>query len=107
MALIHSGKGKQATAETTILYEKVSINHKRNPKGKLDYGPSAGEGRFRTYVDYLQLCHALHALQAALSNDCEGAKKHIENARKLQKNLSPETKVLVAKIARQVNLDID
>jgi len=107
LALIRRGNDKQARAEITILHDKVSINHARNPKGRLDYGPEAGAGRYRNYTDYLQLCEALHALQAAISNDREGAKKHIENARKLREALSPEATPLVTEVARRVKMDKD
>lgn len=56
LALIRSGNDKQAHDEITILHDKVSINHARNPKGRLDYGPEAGARRYRNYTDYLQLC---------------------------------------------------
>jgi hypothetical protein len=107
LALIRSGNDEQARNEITMLHDKVSINHARNPKGELDYGPEAGEGRHRDYTDYLQLCEALRALQAAISNDREGAKKHIENARKLREALSLEATPLVTEVSRRVKMDKD
>jgi hypothetical protein len=105
LALIRSGKDKQARDEITILHDKVTINHARNPNGRLDYGPEAGAGRYRNYTDYVQLCEVLHALQAAISTDRKGAKKHIENARKLREALSPEATLLVTEVARRVKTD--
>jgi hypothetical protein len=46
-------------------------------------------------------------LQAAISDDREGAKKHIENVRKLREALSPEANPLVAEVARRVEMDND
>ena len=81
LALIRSGKDKQAAGEIAILHKKVSINHARNPKGSLDYGHEAGTGRYRDYTDYLQLCDVLYALQDAIANDHAAAKRHLEKAR--------------------------
>lgn len=105
LALVRSGKGQEARNEIAVLHDKVAINHARNPKGKLDYGPEAGAGRFRSYTDYLQLCEALSALQAAISNDRKAATQHIENARKLRETLSPEATPLVTEAARRIKLD--
>ena len=107
LALIRSANAEQAGDEITILHDKVSINHARNPKGRLDYGSEAGEERYRNYTDYLQLCEALHALQAAIANDREGAKKHLENVRKLREALSPEATPLVTEVVRRVKVDND
>ncbi|MFT5128555.1 MAG: hypothetical protein ACI8W8_002168 [Rhodothermales bacterium] len=107
LALIRSGNDKEARDEITLLHDKVSINHARNPNGKLDYGPAAGAERYRNYTDYLQLCLALHALQAAISNDHEGARTHIENARKLGEALSTAATPLVAEVAQRIKADSD
>lgn len=107
LALIRSGDDKQARDEISILHNKVSIDLALDPKGSLDYGPEAGAGRYRNYTDYLQLCEVLHALQAAIANDREGAKKHIENARKLREALSPEATPLVTEVDRRVKMDKD
>ena len=107
LALIRSGDDKQARAEITILHKKVSMQYEFNPEGRLDYGPEAGEGRFRNHIDYLQLCEILHGLQAAISNDREDATKRIENGRKLRKALSPEAAPLVTEIARRVRMGKD
>ena len=107
LALIRSGKDKQAHDEVTILRDKIAINHARNPSGRLVYGPEAGEGRYRHYTDYLQLCEVLHALQAAISNDREGAKLHIEKAGKQREGLSPEAALLVTEVTRRISVDKD
>lgn len=107
LSLIRSGANKQALNEISVLRDKVSQNRARKPNGTLDYGPEAGPGRYRNYLDYLQLCEALHALQAAVSNDREGAGKHLGNARKLRKDLSPEATPLVAEVMRRVELNKD
>ncbi|NNC89129.1 MAG: hypothetical protein HKN82_11780 [Akkermansiaceae bacterium] len=107
LALIRSGNDKKARDEITNLHGKVSINRAHNPRGSLDYGPEAGDGRYRDYTDYLQLCEALHALQAAIAHDREGARKHIAKARKLREALSPEATPLVAEAARRVKMDKD
>jgi len=102
LALIRRGNDQQARDEIAILQKKVSINHARNPKGRLDYGPDAGEARYRNYIDYLQLCEVLHALQAAISKDHEGARKYLEQTQKLREALSPEVTPLVTEVTRQV-----
>lgn len=107
LAQIRSGNNKQAHTEVTTLHDKVPINYKANPKGRLDYGHEAGSGRYRNYTDYLQLCEALHALQAAISNNPKDATKHIENARKLRAKLSPEAAPLVTEVARRVRVNED
>ena len=107
LALIRSGKNKEARDEITILHDKVAINHARNPNGKLDYGPEAGAGRYRNYTDYLQLCEVLRALQAAILDDHKGARAHIENARSLREALSTEATPLVAEVARRVDANQD
>jgi acetyl esterase/lipase len=105
LALIRSGQDKQARDEITMLHDKVSINYARNPKGSLDYGVEAGAGRYRNYTDYLQLCQVLHALQDAISNNHEGARKRMEKARKLREDLSPEASPLVTEVSRRVKVD--
>ena len=107
LALIRSGNDKQARDEITTLHAKVSINHKANPKGSLDYGPEAGEARYRNYIDYLQLCEILHGLQAAISKDHEGATERIKQARKLRDDLSPEASLLIAEVGRRSEADED
>lgn len=107
LALIRSGKAKEARDEISILHDKVSINNARNPKGSLDYGPEAGEARYRNYTDYLQLCQVLHALQAAIANDHESAQAQLENARKLRETLSTEAAPLVAEVDRRIKADSD
>ena len=104
LALIRSGDDKQARNEITILHDKVSINRKANPEGRLDFGPAAGVGRYRNYTDYLQLCEVLHALQAALSGDREGAMKHIGFAQKLREALSPEAIELFTEVKWRINM---
>ncbi|MDG2223741.1 MAG: hypothetical protein P8L85_20350 [Rubripirellula sp.] len=69
LALIRSGKEKQAREQISNLHAKVSANYKAYPEGGLDYGPEAGDARYRNYVDYLQLCEVLHGLQASISDD--------------------------------------
>lgn len=101
LALIRSGKEWQASEEIKTLHAKVSNLHKANPKGRLDYGPKAGEGRYRDYIDYLQLCELLHGLQAAISSKHEDAAKRIANAAKLRDTFSTEASLLVAEIARR------
>jgi hypothetical protein len=105
LALIRSGDDERARDEIDILHDKVSINHARNPKGQLDYGLEAGAARYRNYTDYLQLCEILRALQAALSNDPEGAKTHIANAVQLREVLSPEATPLATEVHRRVKLN--
>ena len=107
LALLRSGKEQQAREEISILHKKVSINHTANPKGRLDYGSEAGDARFRSYTDYLQICEALLALQAANSNDCDAAKKHIGNAKKLNKTPTPEAVPLLKEAAQLINLGKD
>ena len=107
LALLRSGKDQPAQQEISILQKKVGINHTANPKGQLDYGPEAGDARFRSYTDYLQICEALLALQAAVSNDCDTAKKHIGKAKDLSKTLTPESTPLVNEAAKRINVDID
>jgi len=107
LALIRNGKDKQARNEITTLHHKVSINHKANPKGRLDYGPEAGEARYRNYIDYLQLCEILHGLQAAISKDHEGAAERIKQARKLRDVLSPEASLLIAEVGRRAEVGED
>ena len=107
LALIRAGKDKEARDEITLLHDKVSINHARNPKGRLDYGADAGAGRYRNYTDYLQLCEVLRALQAAISNDRAAAKKHIETAKKLRTAFSPEAAPLVTEVERRIKTDKD
>lgn len=107
LALIRGSNDKQARDEIDILHDKVSINYARNSKGTLDYGPEAGAKRYRNCMDYLQLSEALRALQAAIADDREGAKKHVENARKLREALSPEATPLVAEVAQRVDPDKD
>jgi hypothetical protein len=107
LALIRSGNDKQARDEITTLHHKVSINHKANPKGSLDYGPEAGEARYRNYIDYLQLCEILHGLQAAISEDHEDAREHIKQARKLRDLLSSEASLLIAEVGRRAEADED
>lgn len=92
------GKEQQARYEISTLKAKVSTNYRRNPKGSLDYGPEAGESRYRSYVDYLQLCETLSGFQASISKDDEAASKHVMQAHKLRNKLSPEAAVLVAEI---------
>jgi len=89
LALIRSGNLIQASDETRILHNKVSKNHKVRPND-------------RGFTDALQLCEVLHALQAAVSDDHEGATKHIENARKLQDAISPKAAPLVDEVTRRV-----
>jgi len=101
LALIRSSNDKQARNEITTLHRKVSINHKANPKGSLDYGPEAGESRYRNYIDYLQLCEILHGLQSAISKDHEDAMERIREARKLRDVLSPEANLLIAEVGRR------
>ena len=101
LALIRSGNDKQARDEITILNSKVSMQYKFNPNGKLDYGPEAGDARYRNYIDYLQLCEILRGLQAAISKDHEGATQHIKQARKLRDELSPEASLLLAEVGRR------
>lgn len=98
LALIRSGKEKQARDQILMLHTKVSANYRANPEGGLDYGPEAGDARYRNYVDFLQLCEVLHALQASISDDQEGGKDRIKRARKLRDELSPEASILVAEI---------
>ena len=107
LALIRAGKDKSARDEITLLHGKVSINHARNPKGRLDYGPEAGAWRYRNYIDYLQLCEVMRALQAAISNDRAAAKKHIETAKKLRQAFSPEAAPLVTEVERRIKSDKD
>lgn len=107
LALIRSGKNEQGRDEVSSLRQKVSQNYARKPNGSLDYGPEAGPGRYRDYLDYLQLCEVLYALQAAISNDPDGAKKHLEKAHGLRKALSPEATPLVAELTRRVELKKD
>ena len=107
LALIRSGNDKQSRDEITILHDKVSINYKANPKGSLDYGPEAGEARYRNYIDYLQLCEILHGLQAAISKDHAGATQRIKQARKLRDVLSPEASLLIAEVGRRAEADED
>ena len=102
LALIRSGQYKQARDEITMLHDKVSINYALSPKGSLDYGVEAGAGRYRNYTDYLQLCQVLHALQDAISNNDEGAREHMEKARKLREDFSPEASPLVTEVSRRV-----
>jgi len=94
LALIRSGNPEQARDEITILHNKVSKNHKARPND-------------RSFTDALQLCEVLHALQAAVSKDHEGAKKHIENARKLQDATSSKAAPLVNEVTRRVRVDKD
>jgi hypothetical protein len=89
LALVRSGNPKQARDEITILHKKVSKNHKVRPEDQ-------------SFTDALQLCEVLHALQAAVSKDHEGAMKHIENARKLQDAISPKAAPLVDEVTRRV-----
>jgi hypothetical protein len=100
LALIRSGKEKQARDQILMLHAKVSANYKANPEGGLDYGPEAGDARYRNYVDYLQLCEVLHGLQASISDDQEGGKDRIKRAKKLRDELSPEASMLIAEIDR-------
>ncbi len=107
LALIRSGNDKRARDEIATLHHKVSINHKANPKGSLDYGPEAGDARYRNYIDYLQLCEILHGLQAAISKDPEGTTQRIKQARKLRDDLSPEASLLIAEIGGRSEADED
>ncbi len=102
MALIRSGNDKEARNEIEILQIKVSRNYKANPEGGLDYGPEAGEGRYRTFVDYLQLCEILSSLRAAIAHDQEGAAQHLKQARGVRNILSPEAGLLLDEIERRV-----
>lgn len=107
LALIRSGKDKQAGGEITALHHKVAVNHKVNPEGRLDYGPEAGEARYRNYIDYLQLCEILLGLQAAVAGDHAGAARRVEQARELRDVLSPEASLLIAEIGRRAKADED
>ena len=105
LALIRLGKEKQARSEIATLYAKVSANYKSNPKGSLDYGPEAGESRYRDYVDYLQLCELLSGFQDSISNDHKSATKHVAQAKQLRSKVSPKAAVLIAEISRRSEAD--
>ena len=107
LALIRCGKEKQARSEISSLHAKVSANYKSNPDGGLDQGLEAGDARLRNYIDYLQLCWILEGLQDAISNDYAGAKERVKQARRLRKNLSPESRMLIAEFGHQGVDDID
>ena len=105
LALIRLGKEKQARSEISNLYAKASTNYKANPKGSLDYGPEAGESRYRDYVDYLQLCELLSGFQDSITNNHTGATKHVSQAQKLRNKVSPEAAVLIEEISRRSKSD--
>ncbi len=105
LALVRSDKEKQASEEISILHKKVTINHGRNPDGKLDFGADAGKGRYRDYKDFLQLCEALHALQASISKDFETAHEHIAIAQGIKKELSPEADTLAKEAIKRAKLE--
>jgi hypothetical protein len=102
LALIRAGKAEQAREEIDNLQRKFSIKYKTKPKGRLDHHPETGDARYRDYLDYLQVCEALFGLQAAIAGDAKSTAQHIENARKLREDLSPEARQLVAEIERLV-----
>ncbi len=104
LALIRSGKAKQGHEEIDLLYAKAGINSKVNPEGKLDYGPDAGEGRYRNYKDYLQMCEVLRALQALILDDRIVAAKHLEMAKKLRETFSAEAIPLVSEVEQFLNM---
>lgn len=104
LALIRSGKAEQAHEEIDLLHAKARINSKVNPEGKLDYGPAAGEGRYRNYKDYLQLCEVLRALQALILDERVAATKHLEMAKKLRATFSVEAIPLVAEVEQFLNM---
>ncbi len=89
LALIRSGKGKKAQAAVKRLNRKVSMNEL---KGRLR----------RNYTNELQLCEVLQGLQAAVANDHEAARQHLENARQLRDDLSPQASPLAAEIERRL-----
>lgn len=100
LALMRMGEDKRALKEVANLQRKVFANFKASPAGKLDYGPEAGEARYRDYVDYLQACELLNGLRAAIAGDHEGAAGRVQQARQLRDSLSPEAGQLVAEIER-------
>jgi|GEM_PF-6854853 len=103
LALLRKGQKEDALKELKALKTKVSINYKKNPDGSLDYGPEAGNHRYRSYLDYIQLCEVIYAYHFALSGNPKKADAQVQKAIKMDGSISSEVKLIIDQIKRTNN----
>ena len=88
--------GKLATAESEIRKLNAKIPE---GNGRLDYGPEAGDARYRNYLDYRQTCCLLKGLVAKARKADEEAQRWLLEATMLREDsFSPEGKLIVAEL---------
>jgi hypothetical protein len=100
LALLRNQQTKQFLAEIKVLKTKVSVNYKSGPDFGLDYGPEAGKYRYRTTLNYIQLCDVINGYHLALLGKFTGAKSWAQKVVKMDGAPSLETKYIIDEINR-------